>query len=96
MSQKEGRWRRVSSYGGKWFENRVQAIARQILKPAELRTEAAGYLQVLGVYDEIVTETLKSFGSKEELEEIMGEPAGRWCEDWPIRAEVWSGMRYKK
>lgn len=96
MSQKEGHWRRVSSYGGKWFENRVQAIARQILKPAELRTEAAGYPQVLGVYDEIVTETPVNFGSKEELEEIMAEPAGRWCEDWPIRAEVWSGMRYKK
>ncbi len=96
MAQKEGRWRRTTSYGGKWCENRVQATARQILKAAELRVRDAGYLQVLGVYDEANCEMPDGRGSVEELLEIMNEPAGAWCARWPIQAHAWEGTRYKK
>ena len=96
MAQKEGHWRRVSSYGGKWTENRVQATARQVLKPIELRVRDAGYRQVLGVYDEVVCEVPDGQGSAAELAELMNEPAGDWCAHWPIRATVWEGQRYKK
>lgn len=96
MAQKEGRWRRTYTYGGKAWENRTQSIARQILKPAELRIRDAGYRQVLGVYDEAVCEVLNGWGSVKELEELMNEPAGDWCADWPIRAKGWEGLRYRK
>ncbi len=96
MSQKEGQWRRVTSYGGKWCENRTQAASRQILKLIELRVRDAGYKQILGVYDEIICEVPNGWGSVAELTELMNEPAGDWCSDWPIRAEVWEGPRLKK
>lgn len=96
QAQKEGRWRRVSTYGGKLTENAVQATSRQILKPIELRVAAAGYKVVLSVYDEIVTEMPEDRGSLAELQELMEEPAGDWCADWPIRADPWEGLRYRK
>jgi DNA polymerase len=96
MAQKEGRWRRVYTYGGKLVENAVQAVSRQLLKPAELRAERYGYPVILSVYDEIVAEVPIGRGSADELREIMEEPAGPWCETWPVRADVWEGARYRK
>lgn len=96
MAQKDGRWHRVSTYGGKLCENAVQATSRQLLKPAEIRAEKYGYPVILSVYDEVVSETPIGFGSLEEFKELMEVPAGPWCEDWPIRAEVWEGGRYRK
>lgn len=96
QARKEGRWRRVHSYGGKWCENRVQATARQIMAAAELRLRDAGYRIVLDPYDEPVCDMPIGQGSVGELEEIMSVPAGAWCANWPVRAEAWEGYRYKK
>lgn len=96
MAQKEGQWKRVRTYSGKLVENLVQATSRQILKPIERRIAKFGYNQVLSVYDEIVCEVPNKHGSLEEFKQLMVEPAGDWCKDWPIRAEVWEGGRYKK
>lgn len=97
MAQKEGRWRRQYTYGGKLTENAIQAISRQILKPAEMRVGAQyGYPVVLSVYDEIVCDVPIGHGSAEEFKEIMEHPLPAFAEDWPIRAEVWEGHHYKK
>jgi len=75
----------------------VQAAARQILKPAELRVKAAGFDQILGAYDEIVCEVPEGEADQEKFKEAMvGEPAGDWYADWPIRADVWKGPVYTK
>jgi DNA polymerase len=95
MSQKEGQWRRVSSYGGKWTENYVQGISREIIKPAEMRLEVAGYPVILSVYDEAVCEVPLGFGSKEQFVELM-TPIEEWAKGWPIRVDPWVGRRYKK
>ena len=95
-SQKEGRWRLVATYGGKLTENAVQAVSRELLKPAELRAQAAGYPVVLGVYDEIVCEVPLGFGSIGAFEKLMVQPEQEWHRGWPIRAEVWEGGVYKK
>ena len=96
MAQKEGRWRRVHSYGGKWAENATQATAREVLVDAEVRVEEAGYPIVLTVYDEVICEVPESRGSAEELAEIMAATTEDWCREWPIRATAWEGMRYRK
>ena len=103
MAQKSGQFHRVYTYGGKVTENRVQAESRQILMAAQKRLIHAGYPPpILGVYDEWVFEVPKDFhglddkGIKEEIEYIMGIPAGDYCADWPIRADAWVGPRYKK
>ena len=95
MAWKEGRWKRVYSYGGKWMENATQAVSRQFLTPAMLRIEKAGYPIILTVYDEIVSEPKIGFGSKKEYQDLL-EERPLWCRDWPIRADVWEGLHYKK
>ena len=99
MAQKEGQWRSTPTYGGKLCENAVQATSRELLKPAELAIEAAGYPVVLSVYDEIVCDVPNNFGSAKEFSEIVAEAiAGLdWARGWPIRMdEPWEGNRYKK
>ena len=98
MAQKEGQWRRVYTYGGKLTENAVQATSRELLVPAALALEDAGYPIILKVYDELVAETKKGFGSVEEFATIMREATTSmdWSRDWPINVDVWIGERYKK
>lgn len=89
-------WHRMHTYGGRLTENVVQATARDIMRDAAVRIEAAGYPIVLRVHDELVAEVPKGFGSVEEFEQLMGiRPA--WAADWPVRAAGgWRGYRYRK
>lgn len=77
-------------------ENACQATSREILLPATLRAEEAGYPIILTVYDEIVAEVPEDFGSKEEFEQLMAGPLPDFAKGWPVRAEAWEGLRYKK
>ena len=97
MAFKNGQWMRVYTYGGKQTENYVQAVAREMLIPAALAVEAAGYPPILTVYDEVVVEVDKDFGSEAEFEELMvNSTIGKFAENWPIRASAWQGERYRK
>ena len=95
MSQKNGQWKRVRTYGGKFTENVTQATRREIMMPAALRLEEAGYPIILIPYDEAVTEPPQDFGSAEELKEIMAIMP-EFAETWPITVDAWSGERYRK
>ena len=86
-------WKRIQTYGGRWTENVVQAIARDMLAEAMLRIEAADYRVVLSVHDEILAE--KEGGDLEEFLTLMQErPA--WAQTCPIEAEGWRGDRWHK
>lgn len=89
-------WVRMDTYGGKLTENVVQATARDVLVPAIVRLWHAGYMTVLHVYDEIVAEIAKGWGSIEEFEALMNiMPA--WALGWPIFAvDGWRGRRFRK
>ena len=95
MAQKEGQWKRIYSYGGKWAENATQGTAREYLIPAMYRIEVAGYPIILTVYDETVSEVHKDFGSVEEYKHLL-EIQEPWASGWPIKADVWEGLHYKK
>ena len=96
MAMKEGRWQRVHTYGGKLAENLCQAVSREILVPAMMRAEVAGYPVILSVYDEIVAEVPEDFGSLEEFLGIMSGPLPEWATTWPIGVDGWEGQRYRK
>lgn len=81
-------------YGGKLFENVVQATARDILAEAVLRIEAAGYPVVLHVHDEVIVDVPKSV-PKEVIRDLMVQrPA--WAQDLPIRSSCKDAERYFK
>lgn len=89
-------WIRMSIYGGKFAENVVQAVARDIQRYAMINLNKAGYKIVLHVYDEDVAEIPKGFGSIEEFERIM-MLLPDWCKGWPIKAKGgWRAPRYRK
>lgn len=93
-------WVRLYIYGGKFCENVVQAVARDIQRHAMIQAERQAYYIVLHVYDEIVAEVPQGWGSVEGLESIMGSMPP-WAvykgAPWPIKAAGgWRGKRYRK
>ena len=98
MSMKNGKWQRVSTYGGKITENVVQATSREILESAKLRIDATPEFRdtiILSVYDEVVSEVPNGVGTVEQFEALMLERED-WFADWPISVDVWEGERYRK
>jgi len=88
-------WVRMETYGGRLFENVVQATARDIMAHAVVKLEAAGYPVVLRVHDEVAAEVPDGWGSLEEFEAILTD-LPEWALGWPIRAAGWEGQRYHK
>lgn len=96
VDQYTRRWGRVSSYGGKWAENIVQAIARDVLAHGMHAAEAAGFEITLTVHDEIVCETPDTAEfTHERLAALMATPPV-WAASLPLAAEGFEAKRYRK
>ena len=99
---KTGQWSRLNTYGGKLFENVVQATARDIMAHAMLSVEAAGFEVLLTVHDEVLAEVPKLFvetrpqgATLADFHKIMCTlPA--WAAGFPVKTEGWIGPRYHK
>lgn len=89
-------WRRMETFGGRLFENVVQAVSADIQAEALLRCERAGYPIVMHTHDEGCAEVPDSPSySVEAMEAIMAERPS-WASWWPIRAAGWEHQRYQK
>lgn len=90
------KWDRTHTYGGKLTENIVQAIARDVIALGMHAAEKAGYLTVLSVHDELVTETEDDprFTS-DELCRLMTAGAP-WTKGLPLAAAGFETRRYRK
>lgn len=89
------KFRRYGLYGGLVAENWTQATARELLVNGMFKAEAAGYPVVMSVYDEILAEVRRGYGSVREFERLICElPA--WAKDIPLQADGWRGKRYHK
>lgn len=89
------KWERIESYGGKFVENVVQAIARDILAEAMQRLASAGYQIVMHVHDEVVLEVPIGESTIEEVNEIMREQP-KWADGLPLDADGFECLFYQK
>lgn len=88
-------WLLMETYGGRLFENVVQAVAADLQADALKRCEQRGYPIVMHTHDEGTAEVPLGYGSIEEMTAIMSErPA--WASWWPLRAAGWEHKRYQK
>lgn len=87
------KWDKIESYGGKFVENIVQAIARDILAEAMMRLEKKGFNIVMHIHDEVVIESDSS--SIEEINEIMSLVPS-WAHGLILDADGFESEFYKK
>jgi DNA polymerase len=95
LNQTTKKWEKVSSYGGKFVENCVQAIARDCLAETLVRLSSAGYQTVMHIHDEVVLDVPEGKGSQEEVEHIMRQPIS-WAPGLPLNADGFEAYYYKK
>ena len=87
------KWDKIESYGGKFVENIVQAIARDILAEAMMRLEKKGFNIVMHIHDEVVIESDSS--SIEEVNQIMSLVPS-WAPGLILDADGFESKFYKK
>lgn len=90
------KWRRQDTYGGMLVENITQATARDLMADAMLRCHKEGlYDVILSVHDELIAECDMDTGDVEDFEATMAHVPD-WAEGCPVKAEGWTGLRYRK
>ena len=87
------KWDKIESYGGKFVENIVQAIARDILAETMMRLEEKGFNIVMHIHDEVVIESDSS--SIEEVNQIMSV-VPEWADGLILDADGFESEFYKK
>jgi DNA polymerase len=89
------KWCEVVTWGGILTNHIVQRLSRDLMVNSIQNIEEAGYMFVLSVHDEGLSERKIGEGSVEEYTRLFAElPV--WAEGAPLEAVGWSGMRYKK
>ena len=96
MNQITRQWERTNAYGGKFFEQVCQGLARDVMVSSMPAAEAAGYAIGLTVHDELVCETpdTPDFNA-EDLARIMATRP-KWAEGLPLAAAGFECTRYRK
>jgi DNA polymerase bacteriophage-type len=90
------KWSRIKTYGGKLFENIVQAGSRDVFMSALQPAEDAGFEIVMRVHDELITEAPDNDDfSDEQLAQIMATNPP-WAMGLPLAAGGFESYRYKK
>lgn len=97
QNQDTKQWTGVDTWGGKWLENVVQGISRDLLAESMLKLDKAGFDLVIHVHDENVAEvpTEKAVQGLKEMCEIMSVTPD-WAPGLPLKAEGFINNYYKK
>lgn len=90
------RWERLTTYGGKLSADATQATAREIMAENLPQIEREGYLPVLLVHDEVVTETPadEAYSASRLNELLSAQP--HWAVGLPLSAGGFECDRYRK
>jgi DNA polymerase len=96
LNQFSRKWVRLSTYGGKIFENICQAVARDVMTTNMPHIEAAGYAIVLTVHDEVICEAPDdpAFNADHLSGLLCAQPP--WALDMPLAAAGFEAARYRK
>lgn len=94
--QKTKKWIRKSVSPGKFTENAIQAIARDLLAEAKLRLVKSGYNVLFSVHDEIICHNRLDFGTLDEMIEIMCKTNQKIYPGLPMSATGFVTERYRK
>ena len=96
IDQYTRKWTRISTHGGKLFENLCQAVARDIMAANMPAIEAAGYAITLTVHDEIIAEApdQPQYNAQHLASLLAANPA--WAPDIPLAAAGFETYRYRK
>lgn len=89
------KWQEQSFYGGLADENVTQATARDCMVEGMLEARRKGYPHVLTIYDEVIAEVPKGYGSLDEFSAALTKGAP-WMAGLPIAASGFRAHRYKK
>lgn len=89
------KWAQIESYGAKFVENIVQAIARDLLCEAIKNLHNKNFRVVLHVHDEVVVEIKKNKSSVEEICNLM-KISPSWAKDLSLKAEGYKCEFYRK
>ena len=81
-------------WGGALFENVIQGVARDVLRDAVVRLEAAGIPVLFSAHDEIVAEVPLKFRAA-KIKELMVTPPV-WASDLPLSVEMLESPTYRK
>lgn len=99
--QVTNQWTRIESHGGKFIENFVQALARDILGFGMLEAHAAGFFLVGHVHDEMISEEPANDNDKswELMRECMTtriQAKHQFLQTMPLNAAGYEDRIYKK
>jgi len=99
VDQVTKKWWWVDSYGGKFVENIVQAIARDLLAYSMVELDKQGFKIVMHVHDEVVCEVaadgLTESFLLEDMCRVMGQEVP-WAKGLPLTADGYITPFYKK
>ncbi len=101
IDQVTKQWKRIESHGGKFIENLVQAIARDILMYGMKAAHADGFYLVGHVHDELISEEDEDDGyhTWERLRYLMSDylkTKYAWLADVPLGAAGYAAKVYRK
>ncbi|MBU2249823.1 MAG: hypothetical protein KKD77_23955, partial [Gammaproteobacteria bacterium] len=92
------KWMRLSIIPGRFVENIVQAMSRDILFYGEEQLEDAGYKIIGSVYDEIIMEVPDDVDKEQTLAKVykLMCDVPDWAKGLPLKAEGFIEKRYRK
>jgi len=89
------KWQRLKIIPGRFIENIVQALSRDILAQGKHNLDEAGFKIIGSVHDEVILEVPRWFENIEEVIKLMCKmPA--WADGLPLAAEGVIEKRYRK
>lgn len=95
QNQYTRKWQRLTTYGGKLFENICQAVACDVMRHAMVLMEERDYKITLTVHDEVIAEGDARNHSIDEFQALLSTPAP-WAHGLPLAAAGYTDTRYHK
>lgn len=95
VGQKTRKWERIETWGGRIFENLVQATARDCLRDTMLRLDADGWDIRGHIHDEVICSEPINGRGVEEMCEVFARPID-WAPGLPLTGAGYTTPYYRK